>query len=816
MVNLQTPLERIVKAKSVVSKFAHLGVLTLGDLLWYPPRRTYRWGELTRFDSLIPGADVTVFAVVMDSRLGWTRRHDKAMLTVTLQDQLETDALDQGGFRPDLWGKRANRLTVRFFAKHPNALNMHANRLEKGTLAVFAGRLSGKPGSRASEAFLAHPEYRVLADYDPEVVKTLSTRPQPLYHATAGLPSWKIGKIIDTQLLMLNPAEIPEAIPDSLRRERNLPDAYAALLGLHHPETDAQYQAAVDYLRFREAFTLGAALAKARNQVQAHPAWSLPVSRDASAPSTGERGEPGDLVSQVVAGLPFQLTAGQCQVWDEIAEDIAREVPMNRLLQGEVGSGKTVVSALACVAAVQNGFQAAFMAPTEVLAHQHFQTLNRLLGALADPLGELSGAQPGTDSVPLRLLTGSTPAPEKRKIADRGATGEPMLVVGTQALLTESLQLSRLALVVVDEQHRFGVEQRGALLAKGERAPHFLTMTATPIPRTVAMTVFGDLDVSVLRQLPAGRAEVQTFLVNEANVRWVTRAWSRAAEEIERGGRVYVLCPKIAPDAPELDSADSADTQNPPETGRKKRKTPAQTSWGDDLAGFGELEELEPGRVLHTVTQTAAQLAELPVFRDIPIGVAHSNLDSGAKQQAVADFAAGRTPLLVSTTVVEVGMDVPEASMMIILDADRYGISQLHQLRGRIGRGSRPGVCLAIAPLDFPPVSDNLADLMAQAGEGTLAPALARLLAFAASRDGFALAEADLRIRREGDVLGQSQSGRRSRLKVLSLVSDAEVIAAAKTAAAAVVAEDPQLSVHPELARLVFDLGEGAQNLTKS
>ena len=489
---------------------------------------------------------------------------------------------------------------------------------------------------------------------------------------------------------------------------------------------------------------------------------------------------------------------------------------MNRLLQGEVGSGKTVVSALACVAAVQNGFQAAFMAPTEVLAQQHFQTLNRLLGSLADPLSGLSGSQPGTDSVPLRLLTGSTPTPEKREIADRGAAGEPMLVVGTQALLTQSLQFSRLALVVVDEQHRFGVEQRGALLAKGERAPHFLTMTATPIPRTVAMTVFGDLDVSVLRQLPAGRAEVQTFLVNEANVRWVTRAWSRAAEEIKQGGRVYVLCPKIAPNASEQDPAASAETQNPPEPGRKTRKTAAQTSWGDDLAGFGELEELEPGRILHTVTQTAAQLAALPVFRDIPIGVAHSNLDSGAKQQAVADFAAGRTPLLVSTTVVEVGMDVPEASMMIILDADRYGISQLHQLRGRIGRGSRPGVCLAIAPLDFPPASDNLADLMAQAGSGTLSPAQARLLAFAASRDGFALAEADLSIRREGDVLGQSQSGRRSRLKVLSVVSDVEVITAAKAAAAAVVAKDPQLSKHPELARLVFDLGEGAQNLTKS
>lgn len=827
MTKLDVPLSRLVRGKSVVSKLAHLGLRNVGDLLWYPPRRMYRWGELTRFDTLVPGTEVTLFAVVMSTQLGWTRRHDKAMLTVVLQDEL--------GEESTLWGQRRGRLTVRFFAKHPAALQFHANRLEKGTIGVFAGKLSGRIDSfgGSGEAFLAHPEYQVLEDYDPQVARELSRRPQPLYHATAGLPSWKIEDLIT--FVRDGMGEVPEAIPADLREQWKLPAADEAWQWLHHPPDETAHERALKYLRYREALTLGAALAKARQQARLRPAWALPVGASgggdvplglgdssggtspgcgsdggsgfmrsqpetAATPDNADNFEDGEtLVDRFIAQLPFELTEGQCRVWGEIAADMAKQIPMNRLLQGEVGAGKTVIAALAAITAVQNGCQAAFMAPTEVLAHQHFETLTKLLGSLGDSVAGLEGTDSGRDTVRLRLLVGSTPAKEKSVLQTALQAGEPLIVVGTHALLSKSVQFSKLGLAVVDEQHRFGVEQRMALLASGQRAPHFLAMTATPIPRTVAMTVFGDLDVSMLTEIPRGRGEVQTFLVSEDNVAWVARAWRRAAEEIQDGGRVYVLCAQKAPHEP--DPGDAADT---PDTTKSPPKHPANsgdpTSRGQfDSGEAGEITALAPERVLHNVEDITRRLQTLPIFANTNITWVHSGLDSATKQQAIADFASGAAPLLVSTTVIEVGMDVPAASMMIILDADRFGLSQLHQLRGRIGRGSRPGVCLAIAPL-------SLADT----------PARERLEAFASTRDGFALAEADLRIRHEGDVLGDTQAGRNSRLQVLSLVRDAKIIEAAKQAAEKIVAEDDQLTNHPELARLVFGLGSAGANLRKS
>lgn len=799
MLDLNTPLSRVLRGKAVVTKLSHLGVDTLGELLWYPPRRMYRWGELTRFDHLHPGTEVTLFAVVMTSTLGWTKRHDKAMLTVTLRDQLEDPSTpgllgNSGGY-----ATRGHTLTVRFFAKHPGALSFHAQRLEKGTLAVFAGKLSGSPTGR--EAFLAHPEYQVLQDWDPEEAQSLATRPQPLYHATAGLPSWKIAKLIDAQLLALDAKDVPEVLPLNVREKYHLLDAYQALQYLHHPYNDAQYHQALDYLRFTEALTLGAALAKTRQLATQRLAWALDP-------------DPHGGISRFRQELPFALTAGQVKAWQEISGDMAKDTPMNRLLQGEVGSGKTVIAALAGVSALLNGHQAALMAPTEVLATQHFATLGQLLGA---KLGDS-----------LFLLTGSTSAKEKAELSTRLEAGEPLFVVGTHALVTKGLRLNNLGVAIVDEQHRFGVEQRMALAASGEHSPHFLAMSATPIPRTVAMTVFGDLDVSTLVELPKGRQPIQTFLVSEGNTAWVSRAWRRAGEEIAAGGRVYVLCPKISADSGEDEASalPSGQSEN-------------SMSWDSE-----QLEDLSEERVLHSVEETAARLQGLPDFADIPIAQLHSALDAATKQRVMSDFASGKTPLLVCTTVVEVGMDVPQATMMIILDADRFGLSQLHQLRGRIGRGSKAGVCLAIAPLDFPSTpaptpnpaltpttgprpGTETGDLdgetqsrdEAQAlwrGLEDFPPALARLSAFAATRNGFTLAEADLLIRREGNVLGDSQSGRKSALQVLSLARDAEVISQAKTEAALLVRDDPQLSQHPELARRVFALGQGAQNLTKS
>lgn len=768
------------KGRTLPAKLERLGVLTLGDLLWFPPRRMYRWGELTAFSTLTPGTEVTVFALVMSQNLGWTRRHDKAMLTVVLQDELP-------GSPDAFWGGGQGRLTVRFFAKHPQALSLHAKRLEKGTLAVFSGKLTGKITGRASDAFLAHPEYRVLPDYDPEEARTLSTRPQPLYHTTAGLPSWKIERLIASQVALLG--EVPEAIPERLRSQRDLPSAEEALRWLHHPETTAEHERALEYLKAREALTLGAALAKAKQRFDSRQAW--PLLSDAQTDigedqPLGAKGSPSfsksTLLETVIRSLPFTLTENQQQVWQEILRDVGKTHPMNRLLQGEVGSGKTVLAALALVLAVQNGHQAAFLAPTEVLAHQHFETLGGLLGGVLD----------------VHLFTGSTPPKEKRSLSESLAAGTPMLVVGTHAMLGQNTRWGDLALTVVDEQHRFGVEQRMRLLAWGEHAPHYLAMSATPIPRTVAMTVYGDLEVSTLRELPRGRGEVRTFLVPEKNARWMSRMWARAREEIDAGGRVYVLCPKIAPD---------------------------QGASGED-GGESILvtnEELEEGRQLHTVVEVASRLEAMPLFAGITIARAHSQLDSSLKQSAVTDFAQGKAPLLVSTTVIEVGMNVPEASMMIILDADRFGLSTLHQLRGRIGRGTRPGVCLAVAPVEM---SDPLAREPARSGADlaqnhaktsglTASPAQARLAAFASTQDGFALAEEDLRIRREGDVLGEAQAGKATRLKVLSLLEDAEVITWGKNAAQELLAEDPELADNPELARLVFELG-GSENLLKA
>lgn len=793
MVNLDVSLTHFVRGKTVVSKLEHLGLETVGDLLWYPPRRMYRWGELTPFRTLSPGADVTLFAVVMSSQLGWTRHHDKAMLTVVLQDELASEN--------PCWGGGGRHLTVRFFAKHPSALQCHVHRLEKGAIGVFAGKLSGKIDETGAllDACLVHPEYQVLEDYDPDIAQEISARPQPLYRATAGLPSWKIDRLITS--VLAGTENIPEAIPTNLREKWGLPTAGEAVQWLHHPRDDFQHERALNYLRYREALTLGAALAKVRNQTRQRHAWALPLEglkERGLQPKTGGKAKRESvaetektLVEIFQTQLPFVLTDGQEQVWREIAADMAQEFPMNRLLQGEVGSGKTVIAAMAAILAVQNGHQAAFMAPTEVLAHQHFVTLSKLLGQLSSPPKNSEEEPSHQSAIGLRLLVGGTSAKEKQDLSDSLARGEPLIVVGTHALLSKSVKFSNLALAIVDEQHRFGVEQRVALLESGLHAPHFLAMTATPIPRTVAMTVFGDLDVSVLAQLPRGRGDVQTFLVPEENLGWVRRAWQRAAEEIREGGRVYVLCAKKSLD-------ESAPMVN--ERSSQPQKTTVTSDETEDWdTGSTEAVPLAPGRVLHSVEETTERLRKLSIFADIGIGFAHSGLEPKVKQQAIDDFASGKTPLLVSTTVIEVGMDVPEASMMIILDADRFGISQLHQLRGRIGRGSRSGVCLAIAPFE----------------SGSIL-ARQRLEAFSQTRDGFALAEADLRIRHEGDILGDTQAGRNSRLQILSLATDANIIESAKYAAEKLVTQDPQLSTNPELARLVFNLGQSGKNLTKS
>ncbi|HLS04206.1 MAG TPA: ATP-dependent DNA helicase RecG, partial [Actinomycetales bacterium] len=511
-----------------------------------------------------------------------------------------------------------------------------------------------------------------------------------------------------------------------------------ALRNVHRPVTMDQVNGAKDTLRWEEAFVLQMTLAQRRAQSQAQLAVARPA-------------KPQGIRADFEAALPFELTEGQVSVGAEIARDLECEHPMQRLLQGEVGSGKTIVALRAMLQVIDAGGQAALLAPTEVLAAQHAKSLATMLGPLAQG-GMLGGAAHGTQ---ITLLTGSLPTAARREALLKTASGEAGIVVGTHALLSENVTFADLGLIVVDEQHRFGVEQRDALRAKGvgDSVPHLLVMTATPIPRTVAMTVFGDLEISTLRELPRGRAGIESIVVPASKSHWVDRIWHRVREEVEAGRRVYIVCSRIG-DAESEDAADAEDS--------------AETS------------EAEPTSVL----DLAQQLRDHPAFAEIEIEVLHGRLPTEDKDRAMERFVAGQAPVLISTTVIEVGVDVPAATMMVIMDSDRFGVSQLHQLRGRVGRGSEAGLCLLVTTAD--PASET--------GE--------RLRRIAATHDGFELAQLDLEVRREGDVLGTAQSGRTS-LRLLRATIDAETIAQARNAANQIVEQDADLGSHPALATAV-------------
>jgi ATP-dependent DNA helicase RecG len=503
-------------------------------------------------------------------------------------------------------------------------------------------------------------------------------------------------------------------------------------------------------LKWDEAFAVQVTLVQRKHRAADWPATPRP-----------KRGD--GLLTRFDAGLPYELTGGQDAVGVEIAHDLATKHPMHRLLQGEVGSGKTLCALRAMLQVVDAGGQAALLAPTEVLAVQHARNVRDLLGPLGRA-GELSGDADGTR---VTLLTGSLGAPARRAALAELANGEAGIVVGTHALLYEGVDFADLGLVVVDEQHRFGVEQRDALRAKAATPPHVLVMTATPIPRTVAMTVYGDLDVSTLSELPRGRSPIASHVVPAAEKpAYLDRAWRRLREEVSAGHQAYVVCPRIG---------DAA-------------------SAGEDAADGGDDSRRPP----LAVTDIVPLLADGPLH-GLRIGVLHGRLPSDEKDAVMSAFSRGDLDVLVATTVIEVGVDVPNATVMIVLDAERFGVSQLHQLRGRVGRGTAPGLCL----------------LVTEAGEGT--PARGRLDAVAATLDGFRLAEIDLEQRREGDVLGASQSGRRSHLRLLSLLRDAELITEARAAALDLVEADPELDRHPALrdsiAALVDD--ERAEYLEK-
>lgn len=594
-----------------------------------------------------------------------------------------------------------------------------------GKVSVFNRRLQ-----------LAHPAYELLKGDAEEAVETWAGTLIPIYPATAKLESWKIGKALQTALPSAQEAVDP--LPDSLREGRGLVSLPEALLKIHRPHTKADIAAARDRLKWDEAFVLQVALARRRHA-------------DAQLPAVARTPTPDGLLSAFDDRLPFTLTDGQVKVSKEIFDDLATEHPMHRLLQGEVGSGKTMVALRAMLAVVDAGGQAAMLAPTEVLAQQHHRSITEMMGELAEG-GMLGGAERATK---VTLLTGSMGTAGRRQALLDLVTGEAGIVIGTHALIEDKVQFHDLGLVVVDEQHRFGVEQRDALRSKGKQPPHLLVMTATPIPRTVAMTVFGDLETSVLDQLPAGRSPIASHVVPAADKpHFLARAWERVREEVSNGHQAYVVCPRIG---------DEED--DPKKAGKAKKKSPED-----------EAEKRPPLAVL----DIAAQLAKGPL-QGLKIEVLHGRMHPDDKDAVMRRFAAGDTDVLVATTVIEVGVNVPNATAMVIMDADRFGVSQLHQLRGRVGRGSAAGLCLLVS--EMPEAS----------------PARQRLNAVASTLDGFELSRIDLEQRREGDVLGQAQSGARTSLRVLSVIEDEEVIAEARQEATALVATDPELTALPGL-----------------
>ncbi|MDU0300099.1 ATP-dependent DNA helicase RecG [Streptomyces sp. PAL114] len=708
---LDEPLKKVLGPATAKVMAEHLGLHTVGDLLHHYPRRYEERGQLTHLADLPMDEHVTVVAQVADARL---HTFASSRAPRGKGQRLEVTITDGSG-----------RLQLVFFGA---GVHKPHKELLPGTRAMFSGKVS--VFNRRLQ--LAHPAYELLRGDAEETVETWAGALIPIYPATAKLESWKIGKALQTVLPSAQEAADP--LPESLREGRGLVPLPEALLKIHRPHTKADVEDARARLKWDEAFVLQVALARRRYA-------------DAQLPAVPRRPRPDGILAAFDDRLPFTLTEGQRKVSEEIFADLATDHPMHRLLQGEVGSGKTLVALRAMLAVVDAGGQAAMLAPTEVLAQQHHRSVTEMMGELAQG-GMLGGAENATKVV---LLTGSMGAAARRHALLDLATGEAGLVIGTHALIEDKVQFHDLGLVVVDEQHRFGVEQRDALRGKGKQPPHLLVMTATPIPRTVAMTVFGDLETSVLDQLPAGRSPIASHVVPAADKpHFLARAWERVREEVEKGHQAYVVCPRIG------DEEDG---------GRGKKKTPED-----------EAEKRPPLAVL----DIAEQLARGPLA-GLRVEVLHGRMQPDDKDAVMRRFAAGEADVLVATTVIEVGVNVPNATVMVIMDADRFGVSQLHQLRGRVGRGSAPGLCLLVS--EMPEAS----------------AARQRLNAVASTLDGFELSRIDLEQRREGDVLGQAQSGTRSSLRMLAVIDDEEVIAEAREEATRIVAADPDLERLPAL-----------------
>lgn len=704
---LQQKLQTALGGRTAKVVERAFGFTTVGDLLSHYPRRYAHRGELTSLMRLPINENVTLVADVLEVRNRKMATRRGSIFEVKISDG-------------------AGIITLTFFNQ-----DWRANELKPGVRGIFAGKIT----EYRNTLQLAHPDYELFTEDDgarsDADTRAWAEKPIPIYPATASFPSWKIAKSIS--LVLDGLAAIADPIPDEIRSTEGLLDFRDALEMIHRPQKDSQARAARKTLRFHEAFVLQTALLRHRFEARSEHA----VSRTA---------ETGGHVDRFEASLPFTLTDDQVSVGEQISRDIEASAPMNRLVQGEVGSGKTLVALRAMLAVADSGGQSALLAPTEVLASQHLRSITAAL--TPDQAAEL---------MPV-LLTGQMTAADRKRALLRIVSGQAKIVVGTHALLSETVSFYDLGLVVIDEQHRFGVEQRDTLRRKGVSAPHVLVLTATPIPRTVAMTVFGDLDISTIRQLPKGRAGIESFVVPLADKPgWMPRVWQRVSEEISQGRQVFVVCPAI--DArPSPDDAENAEGAVPE-----------------------SIETSGPAIERSTVVSVHESLSTNPSLSSVTSAMLHGRMSSEEKDIVMRRFAAGEIDMLVATTVIEVGVDVPNASTMVVLDADRFGVSQLHQLRGRVGRGEHAGLCL----------------LVTAAEQETTARE--RVEAVAATLDGFELAQKDLELRREGDVLGNVQSGGRSSLRLLRVTTDGDLILRARELAEGLLDADPILVQHPAL-----------------
>ena len=811
-ITMDTALASLVPNKRRVSALKSLGVTTVGEALTYYPFRVTDPVQLQPLRQAQIGQQMAFVATVRDVRVV-PGRMLRVIATVDDADFARAHNMPGG----------TAQLT--FFGGRKNYIDWVSMRLKSSPILV----VSGTPSEYMGQLQFTHPDFLTVAPpefadenqqvgvvklkYDADSIDEAVlrvTRPRPVYHASSRISSEHIHETIlnllwmmgartsisqvaqdvmvppSTSSIAVQPGEgaavgtldqaIPDILPESVRAAKGLMHRAEAFLAIHDPDSRTRFDEAIATLRYEEAFISQVSLLKARSHAHKSAAHPCPLpAEDAGSEAAGSR----NLRDQFIRALPFTLTAGQKQVIDDTAADLSRDWPMQRLLQGEVGSGKTVVALAAMLQAVGAGYQAVLVAPTLVLAEQHAETIGRMVADL-------------NPQVPVTLLTGGMKLAARRKALAAAANGEPGIIVATHAAFSKTFQAPHLALVVIDEQHRFGVEQRESLNAKTDdgTTPHLLVMTATPIPRTAAMTWFGDLDISWLTELPGGRKPIRTVVVNEADAPTMVRMFQHIRARVDAGERAYIVCPRIDED----DDAEAASA------GKRKRSAAADESIGIDnpYETYNDNGEAEARPPLHSVEEIAGRLQKLPQFAGIQFATLTGRDKDDVKTQVMADFAAGKTPILVSTTVIEVGVDVKQASCIVIFDADRYGLSQLHQLRGRVGRGG----------------TNSWAFLISRAEPGSIAEQ--RLEVIHNSLDGAEIAQADLEFRGAGDVLGDAQSGGKSSLKLLRVVKDADMIADARARAEQVLAVDPYLNNDVQLAGAVLDFTRGNETFLTS